>query len=386
MPCHAFDSAFIDTYPFLKSDTVPNLEACPMTTLKNIAWRNLMCCLLLISLLSGCAKGGWSKWMGKRDTPSPNLTLAWSKLKETEGQLTDARNGFEQVLAQEPDNVDATLGMARLNVRAQRLVEAEEGYERAVALAPKSSAVLSEVGQFYAEHQRWERALALLREAQRIEPHEKRHHYYLAMALTKSGQTEDALPHFTESVGEAAAHYNIGRILIENNRRAEAEEHFALALAKDPSLSDAEYFLTELRNGSGKQVEPVRTAAIPTQARSSMQQTAAAFTPEPQLKPQQSVPVREPLYPHQGYEELPPPGENQSGYYDESTRRGTTSGQIIQVSAESSSVPLTQVVAKTPPQAIASHRQVAPRPSSIPSLESAMPQSSQPGTHPSGRQ
>lgn len=261
--------------------------------------------------LSGCAGGAWGRLVGKKqEEPPTRVSLAWAKLKEEEGRLTDARASYEKVLVREPNNVDAVMGMARLNVKAQRMVDAEQGYSLAMKLQPKSTLVLSEVGQFYAQQQRWDRAIPLLQEAQRIEPHEKSHQYKLAVALTKAGRTSDALPHFTEAVGEAAAHYNVGRMLVESGKTKEAEEQFTLALAKDPSLTDANYFLNEIRAGRNGISKPATIATATNPGTPTMQQVSGTTSgTRPTVSPADNAQPsgRPPLYPHVGYEELPPP-------------------------------------------------------------------------------
>ena len=313
----------------------------------------LVVCVAGGMALSGCAGGGWSRLVGKKkDEPPANLTLAWAKYQENEGKLTEARTGYEKVLAEKPDSVDALLGLSRMNVKAQRLVEAEKGYAQAMKLQPKSPAVLSEVGQFYAQQQRWDKAIPLLQDAQRIEPHEKSHQYTLAVALTKAGRTADALPHFTEAVGEAAAHYNVGRMLIEEGHVREAEEQFALALAKDPKLDDAEYFLNEIRSG---QIPAMRgaMATIATPVDGATQQVSgtassrrSTVTPANLGQPG----GRPPLYPHVGYEELPPPPEDgvNEARQDKPSSASGSSG-IVQISGFSA--PDSGRVSQATPQA-----------------------------------
>ncbi|MDB5335957.1 MAG: cellulose synthase subunit BcsC, partial [Planctomycetaceae bacterium] len=281
----------------------------------------LVFCVAASLTFSGCAAGGWNRLVGKKtEEPSPKLTLAWSKLKEDEGRLTEARNGYESVLKKEPKNIDALLGVARLDEKAQRLVVAEEGYAKALELQPKSPYVLGEVGKFYALQQRWDKAIPLLQEAQRMEPHEKSHHFTLAMALTKAGKTDEALPHFTEAVGEAAAHYNIGRMLVESGKPAAAEQEFVLALAKDPNLSDAQYFLDEIRSNATNPAQPAPIVAqpkapVPTTQRVSATSTSGrpTVTPANSSGPQVRPAARPPVYPHSGYEELPPPPDMMDG-------------------------------------------------------------------------
>lgn len=303
--------------------------------------------------LSGCAGGAWGRFIGKREQPSPKLNLAWSKLKEEEGKLTEARTGYETVLAAEPNNVDAILGMARMNVKAQRLVDAEQGYGKALTLQPKSPVVLSECGKFYVELQRWDKAIPLLQDAQRIEPHEKSHQFTLAVALTKAGRTSEALPHFTEAVGEAAAHYNVGRLLVETGKKTEAEEQFKLALAKDPALTDAEFFLNEIRTErSGTPPAPTKLATAKPPTRSTLQVSGTGsadqtkVTPAAGKKPQTGRP---PLYPHGGYEELPPPDDLMDGA---SLSKPSLPGSLSQIVQASNLIPSTPPAssAATPPK------------------------------------
>ena len=300
----------------------------------------LVLCITASLTFSGCAAGSWNRFIGKKtDEPSPTLTLAWAKLKEDEGRLTEARSGYETVLKKEPKNIDALLGVARLDEKAQRLVVAEEGYAKALELQPKSPYVLGEVGKFYALQQRWDKAIPLLQEAQRMEPHEKSHHFTLAMALTKAGRTDEALPHFTEAVGEAAAHYNIGRMLVESGKTAAAEQEFVLALTKDPNLSDAQYFLDEIRNNATNPAQTAPIVAQPNKAQAPTTQRVSAtgnggrptVTPASSSGPQVRPAARPAVYPHSGYEELPPPPDMMDGASTMVPRPRESASQITQV-------------------------------------------------------
>jgi len=337
--------------------------------------------LVLGMASSGCAS--WNKLIGKKEEPSPKLNLAWARLKESEGNLTDARHGYEQVLAKDPKSIDAILGMARLNLKANRLADAEAGFETALALKPKSTEVLSEIGNFYSDQKRWDKAIPLLQEAQRLEPHEKNYQFNLAVALAKSGRTNEAIPHFKAAVGDAEAHYNVGRILVESGKRTEAEEQFVLALTKNPSLSDAQFFLDEIRAGSSGKAQPlpvvasaslsghsalqvggtapVQTAENPNpfeEAPTSgySESSAGAVRPvrnsqtqgnSPFRGPSRPIPSgRQPLYQHQGYEELPPPSSNGDSPVGRSSASSQASASsIILASAE---VPA-EVARKTQP-------------------------------------
>jgi len=78
-----------------------------------------------------------------------------------------------------------------------------------------------------------------------VSPDETILRYHLAAALAHSGNVEAAMPHFQQSVGDAAAHYNIGVILYRNALQA-SREKFLEALEKNPDLKEAELWLNEV--------------------------------------------------------------------------------------------------------------------------------------------
>jgi tetratricopeptide (TPR) repeat protein len=104
---------------------------------------------------------------------------------------------------------------------------------------------LEAVGQFFASQGRWNEAVEILELAVLVSPDETILRYHLAAALAHSGNVEAAMPHFQQSVGDAAAHYNIGVILCQNALQA-SREKFLEALEKNPDLKEAELWLDEV--------------------------------------------------------------------------------------------------------------------------------------------
>ncbi len=71
--------------------------------------------------------------------------------------------------------------------------------------------------------------------------------YQYAVTLAKSGQNDAALGQFTQAVGAAAAHYNLGLILHEQGDLTAAEAQFVAALVKNPKLDQAQGWLDDTR-------------------------------------------------------------------------------------------------------------------------------------------
>lgn len=228
------------------------------------------------------------------------LHLAYAKLKESEGDAAEARKSYEQVLSENPKSTDAILGIARLDQLAGRNEAAEKGFKRAQTIEPKSALVLDSLGQFYSGLGRWEEATRVLSEAVRTAPGEKTYQHHLAVTLAKAGRIEESLPHFVQSVGPAAAHYNVGLILHEKGEIKASEEQFVQALMKDPKLEQAQYWIEEIRReqeaqfaGTEAPSAPVTSGLVGTQAvggafaaNSSAGNSAGVNTPAAYQQPQ----------------------------------------------------------------------------------------------------
>lgn len=181
-------------------------------------------------------------------TPTPKSQLAFATLQERQGDRDEARRSYEKVLASDARSVDAIIGLARLDQLAGRTADAEAGFQKAIRMEPRSGRTLDALGQFYVDQKRWNDAIATLQSATAAAPEEKSFRFHYAIALAKSGQVEQAVPHLLDTVGSAAAHYNIGLVLHDRGDLAASEDQFAAAILENPRLQQAQYWLTEVRH------------------------------------------------------------------------------------------------------------------------------------------
>ena len=180
-------------------------------------------------------------------TSAPKSQLAYATLQERQGDRDEARRSYEKVLATDARSVDAIIGLARLDQLAGRKAEAEAGFQKAIRIEPRSGRTLDALGQFYVDQKRWDEAIVTLQSATAAAPEEKNFRFHYAIALAKSGQIEQAVPHLIETVGSAAAHYNIGLVLHDRGELGASEEQFAAAVLENPRLQPAQYWLTEVQ-------------------------------------------------------------------------------------------------------------------------------------------
>ncbi|HUG89419.1 MAG TPA: tetratricopeptide repeat protein [Planctomycetaceae bacterium] len=199
-----------------------------------------------------------------RDLKNPaSLHLHYGRWREQVGDTDDARVSYESVLRDDPKNVDALVGLARLDALAGRTDDAERRLAKALRDAPGQPRVLAAQGQLFAHLNRWPEAVDALNAAVLAAPQTPDYRYQLAVALARSGDIDTALPHFAKTVGVAEAHYNVGYILHEQGRAREAERHLAEALRQRPDLHVAQTVLDELRGGRTRLTAPPVVAETP---------------------------------------------------------------------------------------------------------------------------
>jgi tetratricopeptide (TPR) repeat protein len=244
---------------------------------------------------------------GDLDLKDPaSLHLAYGRWREQVGDAKDARVSYETVLRDDPKNVDALVGLARLDYLAGRHQEAEHRLANALRLEPGNAQVLAAQGQLYAAQNRWPQAIDQLNAAVLAAPNTAEYRYQLAVALAHSSDPDSALPHFAKTVGPAEAHYNLGYLLQEQGRTREAERHLVEALRQRPDLHVAQTLLSEVRGGSPLRTAPA-IAQVSEPARRPAPQpqfTQTALTASPTARrPAPSAPSAPPF-------ETPDPGPN----------------------------------------------------------------------------
>ncbi len=175
------------------------------------------------------------------------LKLAYARWMEEINDVVEARKHYSAVTRTEPENVEAILGLARLDQVTGQYAEAEQKFKRAIRLSPESPIAQYSLGQFYASQQRWDESREPLTAAMLADPENTTYRYQLAVALVHTDDISSALPHFIRTIGDAEGHYNVGLILHEEERYDEAEKHFLLAVTKKPELELAQQWLAKLR-------------------------------------------------------------------------------------------------------------------------------------------
>ena len=121
------------------------------------------------------------------------LKLRYAQWMEDIKNYNEAQTHYNVILNENPQEVGAILGIARIDHIAGRAAKAESGFKRALKLQPGSAVTKNALGQFYATQQRWQEAIPLLTEAMMLDSSNKVYRYHLAVTLAKSGDEQAAL-------------------------------------------------------------------------------------------------------------------------------------------------------------------------------------------------
>ncbi len=219
--------------------------------------------------------------------------LAYALWHEQEGNQTEARISYDKVLKQSPKNVEAIMGLARLDIGLGRMDEAEARLMKAQKLAPKNPQVAISLGQYYSARNNWPAALEHMQVARTLAPYDPACAYHLGFVQAKSGDLSSALANFTEAVGAAEAQYNLAYILYQDGNLVAAEEHLQRAISLKPELAQAQSLLLTVRQQrSGNKTQLVRNPAWPRGVRNDSGVQPAGYSEPAQISSFDPVPGR----------------------------------------------------------------------------------------------
>lgn len=166
--------------------------------------------------------------------------LAWARYQEDVGEYAEAKKKYHEIELAYPSNVEASLGIARIELATGRSEEAERILKQLASKHPESVPVRLELGALYASQEDWQQAIEAYTDACDLAPEDQGCRYELGVAYAKSGDLDQAFPHLKFSVGGPAAYYNIAYLLHEEGRDGESAEWLRKALSSHPDQKTSE--------------------------------------------------------------------------------------------------------------------------------------------------
>ena len=173
--------------------------------------------------------------VAKRELKSADTTLLkFARWREEMGDHNEALDRYREILSDNPNSVDARLGIARIEYHTGRVHEAEEILKATARKHPQNVQVWLDMGRIQSERKEFGAAIQSLQKAVELDSSSQIARYELGLAFARGDRLDEARSHLAFAVGESAAFYNIGYVLQEAGRNQEAVHWFHRALDSYP--------------------------------------------------------------------------------------------------------------------------------------------------------
>jgi tetratricopeptide (TPR) repeat protein len=194
--------------------------------------------------------------MAYKTYPSIHTLLLLANALQLQGRYPDVDRLLGDKRATYADSPEFLITLAESESDASIFPAARKDLERAISLNPKSYQAHYLLGYVLARVHDVDRAIGEYHIAIELDPGQPRTYYQLALALeTKQDQAgeEHALEQALAADDHyAPAHCEIGKILIDENRLADAVSHLTAAIQYNPSSEEAYYLLVRAYAGLGE--------------------------------------------------------------------------------------------------------------------------------------
>lgn len=166
--------------------------------------------------------------------------MASAKERHLAGDLVAARQLYERVLAEKPDDPVVLFRIGLLEMQASRLAEAATWISRAIARAPAEFAYHFALGQALAGLKRFDEAVASFRTALTLKPDAADIHFALGLALQSNGDLNQAIAAYQDALRLrpefAGALTNLGAALRAVGQVEAAIEALSEAVRIEPNV------------------------------------------------------------------------------------------------------------------------------------------------------
>jgi tetratricopeptide (TPR) repeat protein len=197
--------------------------------------------------------------------PSPEFFIFAAQMCERQGDLPQARQNLQRALSMWPGNADVLRAAARMEDRQSNLPLAESLYQQAVTSNPQNAAALNDLGLCLAREGKLEPSLQVLEQAVHLQPDKSLYRNNAATVLVEMRQDQRALGHLAAVHNPAEANFNLGQLLVDRGRPADAVPYFQTALQLNPGLQQAQDALAKLGSPSNLVAQTQAAPAVTPQ-------------------------------------------------------------------------------------------------------------------------
>jgi len=220
--------------------------------------------------------------------PNADLYLSMAKMSDLGGNTPHARSMYQRALSIDHKNLEGMLALARLEDREGQLDAALHYYRQAVQTHPQSPKALNDLSLCFARRGQLNEALPPLEQAIRLQPTKPLYRNNIAKVLIELNQIDGAVQHQSAVHPPAVAQYNVGVLLHQRGRDAEAVSFLAGANQADPNFAAANALLAQLTSNAQQpiaQASGIQTPGIQTLGIQAPRATNDHVLPTPRTSP-----------------------------------------------------------------------------------------------------
>jgi len=224
---------------------------------------------------------------------TPQLKIAMAQICERKNDINGARHHYQEALKTWPGQVDVLRAAARMEDRLGQLQLAENLYQQAIAANPQQAGARNDLGMCLARQGKYEASMQEIEQAVRMEPSNQRYRNNAAVVLVQMRQDQRALAHLSAAHSPADANYNLGQLLVQQNRPLDAAQYFSTALELNPSMQPAYDALVKLQSPAVGHPPTVSVPAAPSSVPVAGPQPSTPTAPQQESPagPQMSFPA-----------------------------------------------------------------------------------------------
>ena len=203
----------------------------------------------------------------KKPAP-PRVLIAMAEMREREADLAkdrpetqarmrdEARRAYQELLKNDPDNIDGYRGLARVYTSMGDYDRAADTYKKALAKNPREVNLWHDFGIMHDRRRDWAEGARCFQKALEFDPENQHCLKALGFTLARAGQIDQSMIYLTRAMGSTvAAHTNVALMLLHvaeqepgnpASRQELARQHLHMALQENPNYERARELLASL--------------------------------------------------------------------------------------------------------------------------------------------
>ncbi|WP_029630026.1 tetratricopeptide repeat protein [Zavarzinella formosa] len=175
---------------------------------------------------------------------------------ERERLLTQARQFYNEVLARDPKNLDALLGLGKMYQVTGEYEKLAETEKRIRDVHPNNAKAWAWIAVRQAQSKEWDNSADSFHKAVKLDPDNREYRIKLGFTLARGGRYEEGYAWLSRSKRESEARYNLAMMMIHNNKPDLARQQLEFALQVEPNFKQATEQLAMLNSGEPAQDTP----------------------------------------------------------------------------------------------------------------------------------